>query len=183
MGFEAISGPNLIVSTPPAGDSSNRAADTAFVASSVVNGVIASTGLSETTTATTVSLAVNLIATTASLGADVNINNTTSYFDGPSVAQGSTGTWSVSGQVTLVSASLARTFSVRLWDGATIINSCAIATPNAPGFYVVASLAGYLGTPAGNIRISVQQTNADGLIKFNQSGNSKDSTITAIRIA
>src|SRR5215469_1021265 len=35
------------------------------------------------------------------LGADVALNNITTYFDGPSVAQGSVGTWYASGTVTL----------------------------------------------------------------------------------
>lgn len=35
MGFESITGPNFIVPTPPAGDSSNQAADTAFVTSAI----------------------------------------------------------------------------------------------------------------------------------------------------
>src|SRR2546426_953355 len=36
---------------------------------------------------------------TNSLGADVALNNTANYFDGPSVAQGTSGTWFASGTV------------------------------------------------------------------------------------
>jgi hypothetical protein len=39
MGFEAITGPNWIVPTPPAGNSSNQVADTAFVANAVASGL------------------------------------------------------------------------------------------------------------------------------------------------
>jgi hypothetical protein len=37
---------------------------------------------------------------TNSLGADVLLNNTANYFTGPSVAQGTSGTWFASGNVT-----------------------------------------------------------------------------------
>src|SRR3974390_2997573 len=39
MGFESITGPNWIVATPPAGDSSNRTADTAFVTSAIATAI------------------------------------------------------------------------------------------------------------------------------------------------
>src|SRR5258708_17127371 len=50
-----------------------------------------------------------LVATTItnSLGADVLLNNTTIYFDGPSIAQGNTGTWSVSVTVTFTDTTTA----------------------------------------------------------------------------
>ena len=119
---------------------------------------------------------------TASLGADVALNNTANYFDGPSIAQGSTGTWFVSGTVTVEDTTAGSVFYAKLWDGTTVIASTVVQS-NATGQATI-SLSGYLATPAGNLRISVRDTsNTTGKIIFNDSGNSKDSTISACRIA
>jgi len=120
---------------------------------------------------------------TASLGADVTLNNTGTYFDGPSVAQGTSGTWFVSGTVTVFDTGAASTFSVKLWDGTTVIASCQGVSESA-SHPLSLSLSGFIASPAGNLRISVKDISATtGKILFNQSGNSKDSTITAIRVA
>lgn len=117
-----------------------------------------------------------------SIGADVNLNNTGSYFDGPSCAQGTAGTWFASGTVTLTDTAGAATFNVKLWDGTTVIAS-ARESSSAGNQRVTISLSGYLTTPAGNIKISVNdETSTSGLIISNGSSNSKDSTLTAIRI-
>lgn len=121
---------------------------------------------------------------TNSLGADVNLNNTAAYFDGPSVAQGSTGTWFASGTVTLIETSASPVFDVKLWDGTTVVASTEFKGTASGGNAYTVSLSGYLASPAGNLRISVKdQTSTGGKIAFNQSGNSKDSTISAYRIA
>lgn len=118
---------------------------------------------------------------TASTSADILLNNTSSYFDGPTVAQGSSGTWYVAGTVTITSATAAN-ISAKLWDGTNIIASCADSVIGN-GFCPMA-LSGYIVDPSSNLRISVRDVGTTtGKILFNQSGNSKDSTITAIRIA
>ena len=120
---------------------------------------------------------------TSSLAADVALNNTANYFDGPSVAQGTSGTWFVSGTVTFWDTAGAANFDVKLWDGTNVIASAA-ANSNGPGVARTVALSGFLVSPAGNVRISVKDLNATtGVILFNQSGNSKDSTITAFRLA
>ncbi len=120
---------------------------------------------------------------TNSLGSDVALNNTANYFDGPSIAQGTSGTWLVNGTVTLTDTAGAATFVAKLWDGTTVIDSGAFTTAGANNNGSIA-LSGYLATPAANLRISVRDsTSTSGKIQFNQSGNSKDSTISAIRIA
>lgn len=124
----------------------------------------------------------NLTSITASLGADVSLNNTGSYFDGPSVAQGTSGTWFVSGSVTLVDTAGAATMNVKLWDGTTVVASSSINLISANARQCVA-LSGVITSPAGNLRISVNDaTSTSGIIRFNSSANSKDSTITAARI-
>jgi len=129
-------------------------------------------------------LRVNLTSITASLGADVALNNGGLYFDGPSVAQGSTGTWVVFGTVTVLDPSNSgNIFNCKLWDGTTVIASSVMRPSLTTGGFPV-GLSGVITSPAGNLRISCQAaTFTTGLIRFNSSGNSKDSTITAVRIA
>lgn len=141
---------------------------------------------------TTITAAAGVISTStpaaspikASLGADVALNNTGTYFDGPSVAQGVTGTWFASGTVTLNSSGNDN-FRVRLTDGTTVIASAETTnTGTGTGFLVCVTLSGYIASPAGNLRISVKDvTSVNGKILFNHSGDSKDSTISAYRIA
>lgn len=116
---------------------------------------------------------------TASLGADVAMNNSSLFFTGPSIAQGTSGTWFASGTVTLTDTSgSATTFFCRLWDGTTVIaSSNATLTANA-NFQVSVALSGFIASPAGNLRISCQDANATtGKILGGYS------TITAFRIA
>ena len=120
---------------------------------------------------------------TNSLGADVSLTNGV-YVDGPSVAQGTTGTWLASGTVVVRDPTNANSnWSAKLWDGTTVIASCRLNGPLQNGNYTI-SLSGYLASPAGNIRISVNATTYSGTsMLYNSSGNSKDSTISAFRIA
>lgn len=125
--------------------------------------------------------AVNPAPLTSSLGADVSLNNTANYFDGPSVAQGTSGTWFVSGTVTCKSTA-SDNLVAKLWDGTTVIASTAFATNGTSSVSV--ALSGFISSPAGNLRISVRDIDTtNGKILFNQSGNSKDSTISAFRLA
>mgnify|MGYP003325893372 FL=1 len=122
-------------------------------------------------------------ATANSLGANVSLNNIANYFDGPSVAQGSTGTWYVSGTVTVGVPVAGSRLNAKLWDGTTVIASAqTFSTTTGNGITTIA-LSGTLASPAGNLRISVNSPDStSGTIYYNLSGNSKDSTITAIRV-
>jgi hypothetical protein len=121
---------------------------------------------------------------TNSLGGDVTMTTGGTYYDGPSVAQGSSGTWFVSGTITIVPGGSGENHSVKLWDGTTVIASAGIrsssnATPNA------VSLSGYITSPAGNLRISAttsSNASSSDKIAASATGNGKDSTITAYRI-
>ena len=118
---------------------------------------------------------------TNSQSSDVLLNSTSTYFDGPSVAQGATGTWFASGTVTLFDSAAAG-IDCKLWDGTTVIDSGSTTIP--PTILVTTmTLSGVLATPAGNIRISCKdKTATTGKIFFNNSTNSKDSTISVVRI-
>lgn len=124
---------------------------------------------------------------TASLSGNVDLNNAANYFDGPSIAQGTVGTWLVSGTVTLGDTAGAADFYVKLWDGTTVIDSSAATCRAAGGVttnLVSVTLSGYINAPAGNLRMSARDTTStSGKILFDGTGNAKDSTITAIRIA
>lgn len=118
----------------------------------------------------------------SALAADVNLSNTGTYFDGPSVAQGPVGTWDVTATVTLIDTAGAAAIDVKLWDGTTVIASARTST-SAISFYQAVTLSGTIINPAANIRISAKDiTSTSGKIIFNVSGSSKDSTIIAKRI-
>lgn len=142
------------------------------------------TGLnaSELTSGSMPAARLSLGQLTNSLVADVTLNNTGAFFDGPSVAQGSTGTWFATGTVTCIDTAGSGAFIAKLWDGTTVIASSVVNT-TAANLRAVISLSGFITSPAGNIRISVEDNaSTSGLIKFNSSGLSKDSTITVFRL-
>lgn len=122
-----------------------------------------------------------LSSITASLGADVALNNTANYFDGPAVAQGNDGIWFVSGSVVMRDTAGAD-YYVKLWDGTTLIASTVVSSIGS-NWSPPASLSGFIVSPAGNLRISVRDlSTVNGMIKFSQTGLGKDGTITAMRI-
>lgn len=129
------------------------------------------------------SLAASFTSLTSSLGSDVALNNIANYFDGPSVAQGTTGTWFVIANVTCSDTAGTANFFAKLWDGTTVIDSGNALGPGA-NLRVNITLAGIITSPAGDLKISVRAPDGTtGKIEFNRTGTSKDATITAFRIA
>lgn len=126
---------------------------------------------------------VTLPKFTNSLGSNVTLTTINVFVDGPSVAQGTSGTWFASGTVTVKDSAGAAGFEAKLYDGTTTIASAFSASLGA-GSRTVISLSGVITSPAGNLRIAVADTSnsATGSIVFNDTGLSKDSTITAFRI-
>ena len=119
---------------------------------------------------------------TKSTTAAIALNNVANYFDGPSVAQGTSGIWFVSGSVTVLDTAGAANFDAKLWDGTTVIDS-GYCTSGGASFGLIISLSGVISNPAGNLRISVKDfSSTSGSMTSTFSGNSNDSTITAIRI-
>jgi hypothetical protein len=144
--------------------------------------IVAGNGIIVTPSGSNVTVAVSQSTATNVLGADVALNNTANYFDGPSMAQGTSGTWFASGQVEVIDTGGPADIVCKLWDGTTVIASGEHNT-NLANIERTMHLAGYLASPAGNIRISCRDITATtGLIRFNQSGNSKDSSIFGMRI-
>jgi hypothetical protein len=119
---------------------------------------------------------------TNSISGDVNLNNASNYFDGPSVAQGATGTWFCSGAVTITDGSSgAASVDVKLWDGTTVLDS-GRGTIESSTHNVLLSLSGYLVTPAANIKISAKSSSTTSVMKANASGGTKDSTVSCFRV-
>ena len=164
--------PSSMTATNLTGTASGLTAGNVTTNANLTGAIVTSSGNATT---------VNMAPITNSLSADVACNNIANYFTGPSVSQGTSGTWFVSGVVTVVCLGASNIY-LKLWDGTTVIASSAHSVFGIAN--VAFSISGYLASPAGNLRISVRDpTRADTLIIFNASGNSKDSTITAIRIA
>jgi hypothetical protein len=127
-------------------------------------------------------LRVSLTTATNSLGADVTMVTINVYQDGPSMAQGTSGTWAASGHVTLLDTTVAAKYSCKLWDGTTVIDSGTVIA-GATSFHAQIALSGNLASPAGNIRITCKdESSGSGKMIFNASGNSKDSTVSGFRI-
>jgi hypothetical protein len=143
---------------------------------------IAVTGTNPVTSSGTFTPAVGLTTLSNSLGADVALNNISNYFTGPTVAQGSTGTWFASGGVTLQDTGGVAAFYCKLWDGTTVVDSRGWDS-SAANFYGNMSLQGVFTSPTGNITISCRDASfTTGKIIFNRTGNSKDSSLTVVRI-
>jgi hypothetical protein len=147
-----------------------------------VTSVTAGTGLSGGAITTTGTIALNMGFLSSSLGADVSLTPINTYLDGPSVSQGTSGTWFASGTVTLSDTAANVAFICKLWDGTTIMSSGATVQGTVTAS-ITMGLSGFIASPAGNIRITCKNTtDATGKILFNLSGNSKDSTVNALRI-
>jgi hypothetical protein len=144
-------------------------------------GAVKVNGTTITASAGVISLATT--PTITSLSSDVLLSNTATYFDGPSIAQGSSGTWYASGAVVVTDTAGAANISVQLWDGTNVLASGHVFLSVANAATTVA-LSGFRASPAGNLRISCKDnTSSNGKILFDKSGGGKDATITVIRIA
>lgn len=119
---------------------------------------------------------------TATLGVDVALSNTGTYFDGPTLNIGTVGTWLVIAEVSLVDTAGGAQFSAKLWDGTTIIAWLPGSTSGANGQTSI-TLAGFITNPVANVKVSVNDSSStSGKILFNATGSSKDSKISAFRI-
>lgn len=117
-------------------------------------------------------------------GADVLLNNTGTFFDGPAVAIGGlTGTWYVCGIVTCIDTAGAAIIHAKLYDGTTTFASTINTTLNLNSSTSI-TLACLVTNPSANFKIACKDiTSTSGKILFNQTGLSRDTTIWAFRIA
>ncbi len=122
--------------------------------------------------------------TTNFLSGEVSTGAINTYTDGPSIAQGTSGTWMVTGQVTVWDTAGVSEFDCKLWDGTTVISGgSAIASPQAASQPAMIPLSGFLASPVGNIKITCRDVSrTTGFMKFNLTGTSKDSGLSGYRI-
>lgn len=129
----------------------------------------------------------NVVAVTVSnsLAGNVNLTNSTAYFDGPTTTLGPLGTWLVTGQVTLSDSAVTGgvAFLAKLWDGTTVLASGIITTVTV-NQAVMMGFSGVINNPVGAVKISARNSSGNaGQLLANSSLNSKDSTLTAVRLA
>lgn len=119
---------------------------------------------------------------TNSLGGNVTLTTAGTYFDGPTVAQGTTGTWYATGTVTAL-CTPSDVVSAKLWDGTTIIATSVMSA--GPSGWITISLSGFITSPAANIKISVKDTTTSTtpVIAAANGGDTKASTLSVFRIA
>ncbi len=116
---------------------------------------------------------------TNAIGSNVSLNNTGNFFDGPSIAQGTSGVWLAIGSVVVTDTGVSASISCKLWDGTTVLQLAAVTTPAASS-NVPISLVGVITSPAANLKVSCQDATATtGRIN---AGGGATSVITAIRI-
>lgn len=149
-----------------------------------VGGLTGAVGLGPTLSTSSNNIVTHFTPITNALTANVPLSGSSAYNNGPSIAQGSSGTWFVTGTVTITNTSVASKFNAKLWDGTTVVASSGNVS-FSPGNPTSISLSGFITSPAGNLRIDVADTagSTSGLILFNNTGSSQDSMISAIRIA
>ncbi len=116
---------------------------------------------------------------TAATTADFQLS-TVSFSTGPFVSQGSSGTWLTMGQITLQTSNTAGNITTKLWDGTTVIAAGALTLPGS-GFIGTVALSGIITSPAGNLRISAQATQAIAMLE-SVAASTSGSIITAMRI-
>ncbi|RXG93031.1 hypothetical protein [Bradyrhizobium zhanjiangense] len=120
---------------------------------------------------------------TSSLGADVAMSVTNTYYDGPSIAQGSVGKWEVCAVVTVTNTAAATEINWKLWDGTTVIASGSAPITASGARQTISTGVHPINTPAGNLRISLRDiATSTSKMEFNRSGSGKDCTISATRI-
>ena len=88
------------------------------------------------------------------------------------------------GEVVVADPSGFAAFKAELWDGTNVITSTVISVNGVGGASAIIPISGCTTVaPAGNIRISVEDTSSTGgTMYFNASGLSKDSHIAVWRV-
>lgn len=150
-----------------------------FVTSPVANANLANAATTVAGQTCTLGSTCGLSSLVNSLGAPVNLTNT-GYTDGPSVAQGSTGTWLATGQVA-VTGTASDDIICQIWDGTTTIAAGSVTMTGTGN--VSLHLSGVKASPAGNLRISCENATANrGTMATTNGVTASASTISAVRI-
>ena len=142
---------------------------------------LTSTGTCNISTSGTCTLLTSLTNLTNSLGSNIAFS-TGAFTDGPSVAQGTSGTWHASGSITWTDSASGGVATCKLWDGTTIIDSATNYQVGSSQVQTI-SLSGNLSSPAANIRISCESlANTTTSMLFAAGSTAKSSTVSVFRI-
>lgn len=129
-------------------------------------------------------LAIGLTDLTNSLGSDVAMSIANTWYDGPSVAQGVTGTFLVMATITYSSGSQPDQYQLRLTDGTTVFGATPVINSVTTSNPFSLSTSGIITNPVGNIKAQGLNTlNGNASMVHNASGQGKDCTINVVRIA
>jgi hypothetical protein len=198
--FAPLASPALtgVPTTPTAAVSTNttQVASTAFVLAQVaastagvaslnsLTGALsigAGAGISVTPSGSTVTVAANLTNLTNSLASPAAFS-TGAFTDGPTVAQGASGTWHASGSISWTDTTANGAAVCKLWDGTTIIDTGAGSQGGTNQVQTI-SLSGNISSPAGNIRISCESiVNTTASMSSTAASQAKTSTVSVFRI-
>jgi hypothetical protein len=101
----------------------------------------------------------------ADLAADVALNNTANFFDGPSVSLGP-GLWSIVASVCVLDGAAAAGFVAKLWDGTTVESQGQAHTAGASSTAQIAlgGLVVVLATATWKVSVR-DSTSTNGLLK------------------
>ena len=116
------------------------------------------------------------------LTSNLTLTVASAWYDGPSVAQGTVGTWLVNGYATIYNGNTAAGAAyLRLWDGTTVFASGVINLATHTSGMM--SISAIVSAPAGNLRLSSSASLTGFIVYYNASGLVTDTAINAIRIA
>lgn len=119
---------------------------------------------------------------TNSLGSPVTMTTSSTAYDGPTVSQGTTGTWLVMGGLMVNTPAGNNTVGIQLWDGTT--NIATGGNSSGASQQVNTHLSGIITNPTGNLKLTATNFSASGgTIAINNGAAAPSSYITAIRIA
>lgn len=125
---------------------------------------------------------INLTPKSNSLTGATTLTTAGTYYAGPQVAQGTSGTWLAMGTVLVIPNAGGNLITCKLWDGTTTFASTLNVVASTSGESV--SLSGVKASPAGDIRISCsnQSSNGGSIAATNGIDGNTASTLSVIRI-
>lgn len=116
----------------------------------------------------------------STLGSDVLLS-ASAWTTALSVSQGSTGIFLVTSQITIVDTVASQILKARITDGTTVFASASDVNFNASNGASI-PLTRIVTNPAGNILLQGFDASGNGVIKFNYSGQSKDTFLDVTRV-
>ena len=183
--------------TPLTTDNDTSIATTAFVKAAIaagggggVSSIAGNTGaftLGMGLTNLVNDLRVSLPSLVSYLTTPVNFTSGTTWFDGPSVAQGTVGTFLVIARASCTDSAAASPFAARITDGTNVYDTSSYFYSLVAGSFIDKIMVAIVASPAGNLKLQAQiaRSATTGQLTANVQGVTapRDTFIMAIRIA